>query len=127
MPGGPDLLEQIEFAPSGCWLWKGAKIGAGYGRAWAYGRYMRAHRFTYAAANGPIPDDHAVHHTCEEKTCVNPSHLRCLSNEEHGRHHYAIQEANGRPPYQFRRKAEAPVAAGAPSTPKPQEGTHEPA
>jgi HNH endonuclease len=32
---------------------------------------------------GPIPDRHVVHHTCENPQCVNPDHLKALTRSEH--------------------------------------------
>ena len=39
-----------------------------------------AHRAAYTARYGVIPDGMTVDHICREKRCVNPAHLRVLSN-----------------------------------------------
>lgn len=47
---------------------------------------VTAHRAAWVAANGhQIPDGMTVDHTCKNKTCVNPDHLRLLSNFENAR------------------------------------------
>lgn len=59
----------------GCWLWTGATTRGGYGTAWDGARQVRAHRFSYALANGPIGDGLFVCHRCDVPACVNPEHL----------------------------------------------------
>lgn len=44
-----------------------------------------AHRAAWTYANGRIPDGATVDHVCKEKRCVNPDHLRILSNYENAR------------------------------------------
>jgi hypothetical protein len=62
---------------SGCWLWEGSILqGKGYGRAYAGNRKMEgAHRASYRAAFGTLPDGLFVCHKCDVTSCVNPDHL----------------------------------------------------
>ena len=68
---------------SGCWLWiGGTKINASgieYGKvAVNYGatfKTVAAHRASYRAYKGPIPEGLNVCHTCDLGLCVNPDHL----------------------------------------------------
>jgi hypothetical protein len=61
--------------PHGCWVWQ-LKIGRqGYGNFAARRRIVRAHRFAYELAYGPIPDGYVVDHLCHNKACVRPDHL----------------------------------------------------
>lgn len=60
-----------------CWPWTGKVARDGYGRVARKGRQVIAHRLSWSAANGvPIPDGMFVLHSCHNKLCVNPNHLR---------------------------------------------------
>lgn len=58
-------------AETGCWVWVGASTRSGYGRMGA----MRAHRASFEAFKGEIPEGLVVMHTCDRRSCVNPDHL----------------------------------------------------
>lgn len=60
----------------GCWDWIGHVNSCGYGQFKVAGRAVYAHRFSYLLEHGPIPDGKELHHTCERRRCVNPSHLQ---------------------------------------------------
>jgi hypothetical protein len=63
-----------------CWLWQG-NIEPHTGR----GRYSQgwAHRASYEAFVGAIPEGHVVHHRCENPLCINPAHLQAVTPAEH--------------------------------------------
>lgn len=66
---------------SDCWLW-GRSTRDGYGRAALAGRTYQAHRISYEAFVGPIPDGLEIDHLCCVTNCVNPEHLEAVSREE---------------------------------------------
>lgn len=68
---GPEVSP--ELGP--CWLWAGAGMGQGYGKAWHEGRLIGAHAASYRLFVGPVPDGHEVCHACDVRLCVRPGHL----------------------------------------------------
>lgn len=87
------IRSNVAIQDDGCWQWTGTLSDAGY----PYMRLTRtkrarAHRVSYEAFVGPIPDelqiDHTCHNnsgcpggaTCPHRACVNPEHLEPVTN-----------------------------------------------
>lgn len=66
-----------------CWPWLGTQAGQGYGVFHPErGKAVRAHRFAYEDAVGPIPEGKQLDHLCRNRICVNPSHLEPVTSKE---------------------------------------------
>lgn len=78
-----EKVEIIEVL--GCWRWTAA-LSNGYGifnqedRTTTYG-----HKFVYELYFGPVPAGMELHHTCDNRTCVQPFHLKPETKEDHAR------------------------------------------
>lgn len=77
------IYDASSITDSGCRLWAGTLWLAGYGR---YSN-RQAHRVVYEMFVGPIPAGLTVDHICFNRPCVEPSHLRLLSNLANARNH----------------------------------------
>lgn len=87
-----NLLRNYTVDANGCWnrtiCMQGTK-----GNKYPAVRWMiqgvlfqaRAHRYSYTLHVGPIPDELAIDHTCNNKTCINPEHLEAVTQEENNR------------------------------------------
>lgn len=65
----------IKDERTGCVEWIGSSDRRGYGQIRINGTSMKAHRVSWAATNGPIPDGALVLHRCDNPACINPDHL----------------------------------------------------
>lgn len=94
------------YKPNGCWNWTSSKMSTHKNK---YGQFylkrekgkkvtMLAHRFAYIIAKGPIKKGLVIDHICRNGLCVNPHHLRAISNKRN------ILIGNGAPAVNARKK-----------------------
>jgi len=73
------LAKNARQMPNGCIEWTGYVHKQGYGRtSLGKGRDIFVHRLSYAVANelDPFTLDGMVLHSCDNRLCFNPAHLR---------------------------------------------------
>ena len=83
-----DKIERysIPVPVTGCWLWTGSLNGHGYGKVRDRdSRLQTAHRASYRAFVGPIPEGLDLDHLCRVRCCVNPAHLEPVTRRENVR------------------------------------------
>jgi hypothetical protein len=66
---------------TGCWLWRGQVSNTGHGRIKMANKdgqliMQSAHRASYQAFTGDLPDNKRVLQTCGNPLCINPGHLK---------------------------------------------------
>lgn len=66
---------------NGCLIWTAGTNGNGYGRLWVDGRMVYAHRRAWELTRGEIASGALLDHTCHNKACVKPEHLRLATSQ----------------------------------------------
>lgn len=65
-------------APDACWLWT-ASVRGTYPQLGVDGKTYRAHRMFFEWLKEPIPPGYTIDHTCRNRLCVNPAHLKAVT------------------------------------------------
>lgn len=77
------LRSFLTISPDGCHLWTRGLNRDGYGIFDMKSGSRLVHRIMYEAPVGPIPPGHEAHHTCPNRHCANPEHVRIIVKKEH--------------------------------------------
>jgi hypothetical protein len=77
------LGHRVKIKPNGCWEWGGQTSYNGYPQFHALGKTRRPHREVLRSVYGIL--EHDAHHLCENRLCINPSHLVEVKKSLHGR------------------------------------------
>lgn len=87
-----DIKERIEnkiqrLPFSGCWIFMGSLNHGGYGQIGVGGKkkMMLAHRASYLAYRGDVPQGLELDHLCRVRSCCNPDHLEAVTSQENSR------------------------------------------
>lgn len=82
-----NFWDHADLLPNGqCWLWKQSVASHGYGNTWDGTTVRLAHRVAWALWHREqIPEGMTVDHICRQRRCINPDHLRLLTNLENAR------------------------------------------
>lgn len=77
------LMLNMRVTDSGCWEWTGYLTPLGYGEATFQGKSYRVHRFMHEALIGkPAPEEFDIAHSCHNRACINPYHIRQATHQE---------------------------------------------
>lgn len=81
--------ERAERREDGCWISRYSTASHGYAQVgWQESgdrHVVLAHRAAWTRINGQVPLGMTLDHTCKQRRCVNPAHLRLLPNYENAR------------------------------------------
>lgn len=76
------LMRLVTVSDTGCWDYNGAKNKNGYASIRVGSRRPTVQRAAYELFVGPIPPRAEVDHTCHNRGCVNPEHLRTVTRKQ---------------------------------------------
>lgn len=96
------LHRSIPVPEAGCWLWLAGTNASGYGIINHGSKSVLAHRLSWTAFVGQIPEGMHVLHRCDTRPCVNPAHLFIGTNFDNVQDKVRKHRAIGQPGEQNR-------------------------
>lgn len=79
------FMKKVQVQEGGCWNWTGAQYtprAGGYAQFTVNNSKLKAHIWSYRHFVGPIPSGLQLDHECRNRICVNPRHLRPVTNKQ---------------------------------------------
>lgn len=82
------FFEKVDTTSKGCWNWQGSSIEKNHSNGQRYGCFAflkitgQAHRASFFIFNGYLTKGLTIDHKCFNTICVNPKHLREISERE---------------------------------------------
>jgi hypothetical protein len=78
------IIARIQKQPNGCWYWRGHHWQRYPAHVVQHGGVkIRVFNTLYEHFIGLIPKGKDLHHTCQDRKCVNPHHGELLTRSEH--------------------------------------------
>jgi hypothetical protein len=102
IPNGKSLEYALRFhgwtiTDSGCWEWNGAQNRNGYGVVYHSGETLVASRAAFRVWKSEEIGELFVCHTCDNRICINPDHLRLGTNADNMRDMVQKGRSNRKP------------------------------
>ena len=69
-----------------CWVWQHAKDRDGYGAIKVGGKQWAVHRLSYSYHVGTLEPGMQIDHSCSNRACWNPDHLRQVTHRQNMEH-----------------------------------------
>lgn len=87
MPRWPKMTDEERFwskadKSGDCWNWTACVSTRGYGQFSIQRKPRLAHRIAYEMSKGEIPAGMEIDHTCHNRACVKPDHLRVVTRKQ---------------------------------------------